>query len=135
MRNIRKAGSYLLPALALGALVAAQTAPAQETDPAEAPANICLRSNQIDNWEVTNDRTMIVTDRRDNQYKLGLVGTCAGLDNAQFQLGFETLTELSCIRRGDRIHYNDFTFGHERCTISSIEPYVAEEDAAEEAEG
>jgi hypothetical protein len=135
MRNIGKAGRHLLPAIAFGAILATQTAPAQESEVSEPPGNICLRSNQIDNWEVMNDRTMIVTDRRDNQYKLGLVGTCAGLDNAQFQLGFETLTELSCVRSGDRIHYNDPAFGHERCTISSIEPYVAEEDAEEAAEG
>ena len=129
MRN----NQILLSALALACAASAQPASAQDS----AGQNICLRSNQIDNWEVENDRTLIVTDRRDRQYRLGLIGTCTGLDNAQFQLGFESFSQFSCLRRGDSIHYNDLTFGHERCVISSIEPLdpAGSEAAAPEDEG
>jgi hypothetical protein len=40
--------------------------------------NVCLRSQWIYNWEIVDDKTLIVTDRRDQQYKLGLVGVCTG---------------------------------------------------------
>jgi hypothetical protein len=110
-----------------------QTAPAQETERADARRSVCLRSNQIDNWEVKDGRTMIVTDRRDNKYELGLAGACAGLDNSEWRLGFESLSELSCIRPGDSIHYVDPVFGRERCTITRVEPYV--EPETDESEG
>jgi hypothetical protein len=99
-----------------------------------AQGNVCLRSQWIDNWEIVDDKTLIVTDRRDQQYKIGLVGVCAGLQQTRFSLAFESLSELSCLRTGDSIHYNDLTFGRERCTISSIESYVAPEAEDSEAE-
>ncbi len=97
--------------------------------------NVCLRSQWIYNWEIVDDKTLIVTDRRDQQYKLGLVGVCTGLQQTRFSLAFESFSELSCLRPGDSIHYNDLSFGHERCTITSIESYVAEEAESSEAEG
>jgi len=115
--------TYLLCALGLGFAAMAQPIAAEEADDAKAES-ICLRSNDINNWEAENGRTLIVTDRRDRQYRLGLVGACTGIGNAQFQLGFETFTELSCLRPGDAIHYRDPAFGHERCVISSVEAYT-----------
>lgn len=100
---------------------------------AHAQDNICLRSRDIYNWEVIDDRTLIVTDRRDQQYKLGLVGTCAGLRQTRFSLAFGSLSELSCLRSGDSIQYNDLTFGRERCTISSIESYDSDETDSDQA--
>jgi hypothetical protein len=119
-------GRLFLSVLGLSLSFGAQSALAQD--------NICLRSQHIYNWEIVDDKTLIVTDRRDQQYKLGLVGACAGLQQTRFSLAFESFSELSCLRPGDSIHYNDLTFGRERCTISSIESYVAEEAESEEAE-
>ncbi len=119
-------GWLFLSALALSLGLTAESAYAQ--------GNICLRSQHIYNWEIVDDRTLIVTDRRDQQYKLGLVGTCAGLQQTRYSLAFESLSELSCLRPGDSIHYDDLTFGRERCTISSIESYVADEAVSEAAE-
>jgi hypothetical protein len=99
-----------------------------------AQGNVCLRSRDIYNWDVIDDKTLIVTDRRDQQYKIGLIGTCAGLQQTRFTLAFESLSELSCLRPGDSIRYNDLTFGPERCTISSIEAYAAGEVGDDEAE-
>ena len=119
-------GFLSLFALGLGLILAAESAHAQ--------GNVCLRSRDIYNWEIIDDKTLIVTDRRDQQYKLGVVGTCAGLQQTRFSLAFESLSELSCLRAGDSIHYDDLTFGRERCTISSIQSYVAGEAANDEAE-
>ena len=118
-------GRLILSVLGLSLGFSAQSAFAQD--------NICLRSQWIYNWEIVDDKTLIVTDRRDRQYKLGLVGVCAGLQQTRFSLAFESLSELSCLRPGDSIHYNDLTFGRERCTISSIESYVAPESESDEA--
>lgn len=104
------------------------------TESAFAQGNVCLRSRDIYNWDVIDDKTLIVTDRRDQQYKIGLIGTCAGLQQTRFTLAFESLSELSCLRPGDSIRYNDLTFGPERCTISSIEAYAAGEVGDDEAE-
>ena len=116
----------ILPALGLSLVLWAESAHAQD--------NICLRSRDIYNWNIIDDKTLIVTDRRDQQYKLGLVGTCAGLQQTRFALAFESLSELSCLRPGDSIRYNDLSFGPERCTISSIESYVADEAESEGVE-
>lgn len=97
------------------------------TIPAAAQDRVCLRAQQIDNWEIVDDKTLIVTDRLDRQYRLGLIGNCIGLQQTRFSLGFETFSELICIRPGDSIQYNDLTFGAERCTISSIESYTSED--------
>lgn len=101
---------------------------------AHAQGNVCLRSRDIYNWDIIDDKTLIVTDRRDDQYKLELVGTCAGLQQTRFSLAFESLSELSCLRPGDSIRYNDPAFGHERCTISAIKSYVANEADSDQAE-
>ncbi len=127
-----RAGKLLLSVLGLCVGVCVQSASAQD--------NFCLRSKQIYNWEIVDDKTLIVTDRRDRQFEIGLVGSCAGLQQTRFSLAFESFSELSCLRPGDSIHYNDLTFGRERCTISSIESYVApvsESDLSDsgEAEG
>ena len=113
-----------LSALGLGLGIGAESVYAQD--------NICLRSRDIYNWEIIDDKTLIVTDRRDQQFKLGLVGTCAGLQQTRFSLAFESLSELSCLRPGDSIHYTDLAFGRERCTISSIEPFVSDESDVDE---
>jgi hypothetical protein len=91
--------------------------------PAAAQGGACLRSQRIDNWKVIDDKTLIITDRADRQFKIAVVGTCAELQRTRFSLGFETLSELSCIRPGDAIRYDDPSFGPERCVISSIELY------------
>ena len=101
--------------------------------PAAAQDGVCLRTQQIDSWEVVDDKKLIVTDRLDRQYRLGLVGSCRGLQQTRFSLVFETISELSCIRPGDFIRYNDLTFGAERCTITSFESYAAEDPAAGES--
>ncbi len=122
---MRKSWLFLL-ALGLGFGLIGESAYAQD--------NICLRSQHIYNWDVVDDKTLIVTDRRDQQYMLGLVGSCAGLQQTRFSLAFESFSELSCLRPGDSIRYDDLTFGRERCTISSIEPYVADEADGDQAE-
>ena len=118
-------GWLFLSALGLSLGISAESVYAQ--------GSTCLRSRDIYNWEIIDDKTLIVTDRRDQQYELGLVGTCAGLQQTRFSLAFESLSELSCLRPGDSIHYNDLSFGRERCTISSVEPFVSDEPGVDEA--
>ena len=121
-----KKGWLFLSALGLSLGIGAESVYAQD--------NVCLRSRDIYNWEIIDDKTLIVTDRRDQKYRLGLVGTCTGLQQTRFSLAFESFSELSCLWPGDSIQYNDLTFGRERCTISSIESYIADVDDGDQAE-
>jgi hypothetical protein len=121
-----KTASLVVAALGIGFSVGVSSAFAQD--------NVCLRTQRIDNWEIIDDKTLILTDRLDRQYRLGLVGACTGLQQTRFSLGFETFSELSCIRPGDSIRFTDLTFGPERCTITSIESYIAEEAESPPAE-
>jgi len=121
-----KMGSLIVAALAMSFGFGVSSAFAQE--------NICLRTQRIDNWQVVDDKTLILTDRLDRQYKLGLVGACTRLQQTRFSLGFETFSELSCIRPGGSIRFTDLTFGPQRCRITSIESYIAEEAESPVAE-
>jgi hypothetical protein len=96
-------------------------------------ADACLRSTNIRGWDVVDSRTLMVTNNRREQFRVDLVGVCSGLDNANIALGFESLSELSCLGSGDSVHYNDVAFGHQRCTISSVEQVETPEDEAADA--
>ena len=90
--------------------------------PRPVAADTCLRSNQIQSWDVVDSRTMVVENTRGTQFEVNLVGVCPGIDSAQFALGFESFSELSCLRSGDEIHYDDPAFGYEVCTIANVQP-------------
>jgi hypothetical protein len=94
--------------------------------PADAqPQNYCLRNNRIWGWDVLDDRTMIVTDRQRNRFRVHLDGGCIGLTSALNTVAFRTWTNLGCLRPGDRVFYRARAFaGNERmsCFVRAIEP-------------
>ena len=61
-----KTASLVVAALGISFSVGVSSAFAQD--------NVCLRTQRIDNWEIIDDKTLILTDRLDRQYRLGLVG-------------------------------------------------------------
>jgi hypothetical protein len=96
----------------------------------------CLRGIDIYSFDAKNDRTLIVENNRHLKYRLSLFGTCTSMRFKE-RLAFKTIggSDLSCLSRGDEVRTRDFGSGiREVCTISKIEPYTAEMQAADRAE-
>ena len=87
----------LISALILSALAAA---------PASTEESACVRLNEIRSIETFNDRTLLVTNRLEEQYSVHLSGPCPGLSIPGVAPIFRPQSELDCLRRGDRIGFN-----------------------------
>ncbi len=74
--------------------------------PALAQSDVCLRLNDVQGTEVIDNRTLLMTDRRDNEYTVRMTGACVGLFSASQNLTFRPLSELSCLRQGDTMGYS-----------------------------
>jgi len=95
----------------------------------------CLRGIDIYSFDAKNDRTLIVENTRHLKYRLSLFGTCTSMKFKE-RLAFKTIggSDLSCLSRGDEVRSRDFASGfREVCSISKIEPYTAEMQAADKA--
>lgn len=117
-----------LAALAIAGLAAFSAVPAF-AEPG------CLRGIDIYNFDAKNDRTLIVENNRHLKYKLSLFGTCSSMKFKE-RLAFKTIggSDLSCLSRGDEVRSRQFGSGiREVCTISKIEPYTPEMQAADKA--
>ncbi|MGH6827349.1 MAG: DUF6491 family protein [Rhizomicrobium sp.] len=92
---------------------------------ADTAAPPCLRQNMVFGWKVVNDRTLIVTDRVRNRFKVSLAPGCFDL-KFHLALSFRSLARigLACLGR------NDFVLVRpgggdpaQRCLIAEIQPY------------
>jgi hypothetical protein len=94
--------------------------------PAANAAEPCLRMDNIYNWDVRNDRTLIVEDYQHRKFKVSLMGGCTNLKFRQ-ALAFKSFggTGLSCVTRGDAVVQRD-DVGPRRCPIAKIELYTPE---------
>ena len=88
----------VLTAAALASLVTSVPALAQE--------DACVRLSDIKQTKVLDRSTIVVTDRRDNQYTLHMGRACVGLDQFSERLTFRNNMRLRCLARGDLIDYN-----------------------------
>jgi hypothetical protein len=94
----------------------------------------CLQINMIDTWKVPDDKTLIVEDNFHNRFKVGLMGTCAGLSFKE-RVGFKTLgeTQMSCLSAGDDVIIHNFGTGGQLCPIRSVVPYTPDMEKADQA--
>jgi hypothetical protein len=117
--------------IALGVASSSPPAGAQIPSEVQPPGEVqtqsrayCLRNNRIWGWDVVDDRTMIVTDRQRNRFRVHLDGGCIGLTSALVTVSFRTPTSLGCLQPGDRVFYRARAFpGNERmsCFVRGIE--------------
>ena len=114
------------------ALIAAVWLAALFGAPAAANAS-CLRLERIYNWDVLDNKTLIVEDDIHQKFKLTLMGYCPNLPFKE-RLGFTAFggTGLSCISKGDDVISRDLE-AHYRCPITEIVPYTAEMEKADKA--
>jgi len=74
--------------------------------PASAEEVACVRLNEIRSIETYDDRTLVVTNREEEQYSVHLSGPCPGLSIPGVAPTFRPQSELDCLKRGDRIGFN-----------------------------
>jgi hypothetical protein len=71
--------------------------------------------------QALDERTLVATDRLKNAYTIHMAGTCGGLWKGTSALGFHVQgSELSCIRRGDRITYPIPGAGRVSCYVGGV---------------
>jgi len=102
--------------------------------PANAAGENCLRVGQINDWQATDNSTLIVKDSFRRKYKVGLMGTCINLNFKQ-RIGFSSPggTSLSCLSSGDTVFFRDSAMGEQRCAITSVIAYTPEMEKADKA--
>jgi hypothetical protein len=89
----------VLTAAVFAATLGAIPASAQNDD-------VCLRLNDVYNTRVHDSSTLVATDRQRNEYTLNMSGTCVGLTTDAQPLIFDTVSEFSCMKHGDRVSYS-----------------------------
>ena len=68
--------------------------------------NVCLRDRDVRSVEAYDGDTVIVTDRRRDQYTVNMVGICAGLSTSSRLINLHPKRgALQCLRRGDQVTY------------------------------
>ena len=107
------------------ALIAAALSGAIGASPAFAESDeVCLQNERIWSWRVINERTLVVTDVRNQAFLVSLGAGCVGLNNMVASIGFNTRTNLGCLKRGDRVSFREPTFGATSCFVRDVQPYA-----------
>ncbi len=89
----------------------------------------CLTDTRIYNTRVIDSRTILITDRRHNQYTVHMAGTCIGMDQFTLGLTFRKFMTLSCIRSGDMVSYDIPGAGHVNCFVRSVTAGAPDDEA------
>ncbi|HMH64183.1 MAG TPA: DUF6491 family protein [Rhizomicrobium sp.] len=101
---------------------------------AAAPA--CLQRTRTFSFAAQlGGRSVIVTDRSRQKFKVGFAGPCAALDHSE-QLGFQTMEQsrLACVERGDAlVSLRDTGMDNLKrsCVVREIAPYTPEMEKAD----
>jgi hypothetical protein len=112
MRNLNLAKALMLGALAAGSASAlAADEPAPPAAPAE--AQIPFAKRNIWNWQVIDDKTVLIQDQGRRWYKATLFGTCTNLPFAD-KVGFDSSP-------GDTFDkFSALLVRGQRCQLSSL---------------
>jgi hypothetical protein len=102
--------------------------------PSAAAPRACLQFGEIYNWNVVDDRTLIVEDNLHRKFRVSLLGYCPDL-NFKERVGFRSpgAMRLTCLSPGDSVIVNNLGAGFQRCPIKSIEAYTPAMQKADEA--
>ena len=107
----------------LGASVALSQQP--DVPPAPSSEKVCLQSNRMQNYDVVDDRTLVITDRFFKRYTVRMASGCVGLTPAALNVVLQTRTSLGCFGDdGDRVTFNSPGLGRLSCFVTSVENYV-----------
>ncbi len=68
--------------------------------------DVCLRLHDVYNTKIHDSSTIIATDRLRNEYTVHMRGACVGLTTNAQPLIFDTISEFSCMKHGDRVSYS-----------------------------
>jgi len=117
----------------LMAVLPIAAATAQPAPPVAAP-RACLEFGEIYNWNVVDNRTLIVEDNLHRKFRVSLLGYCPNL-NFKERVGFRSLgaMRLTCLSPGDSVIVNNMGAGFQRCPIKSVEAYAPAMQKADEA--
>lgn len=105
----------------------ASFAVSQQTNTPSAPAaeKVCLQSNRMMNYDVLDDRTLVITDRFFKRYTVRMASGCVGLTPAAMNVILRTRTSLGCFGQdGDSVAFNSPGLGRLSCFVTSVENYV-----------
>jgi hypothetical protein len=118
-------------ALAAAALfstsLGASVALSQQADAPSAPSSekVCLQSNRMQNYDVVDDRTLVITDRFFKRYTVRMASGCVGLTPAAMNVILRTRTSLGCFGQdGDSVAFNSPGLGPLSCFVTGVENYV-----------
>lgn len=118
-------------ALAAAALICtslgASVALSQQTDAPAASSSekVCLQSNRMQNYDVVDDHTLVITDRFFKRYTVRMASGCVGLTPAAMNVILQTRTSLGCFGQdGDKVAFNSPGLGRLSCFVTSVDNYV-----------
>ena len=94
----------------------------------------CLQVGNICNWNALDDKTLIVEDDWHKKFKVKLIGVCSNLKFHE-ALAFKSVggMAISCLTPGDDVISRDFALGPQRCSVTSVDAYTPEMEAADKA--
>ena len=119
--------ALLVAALISASLGGASVAFSQQADtPAGSSSEkVCLQSNRMQNYDVVNDHTLVITDRFFKRYTVRMASGCVGLTPAAMNVVLQTRTSLGCFGEdGDRVTFNSPALGRVSCFVTTVENYV-----------
>jgi hypothetical protein len=121
-RNI----AILLGAGLLGGALAASGALGQQSPRAPGSGEqVCLQTNRMMNYDVIDERTLVITDRFFKRYTVRMASGCVGLTPSAVDVVLRARTNLGCFGdAGDSVTFNSPGLGRLSCFVTSVETYV-----------
>jgi hypothetical protein len=120
--------AVLLGAALISTSLGASVALSQQADapPASSTEKVCLQSNRMQNYNVIDDHTLVITDRFFKRYTVRMASGCVGLTPAAMNVVLQTRTSLGCFGEdGDRVTFNSPGLGRLSCFVNGVENYAA----------
>jgi hypothetical protein len=87
---------------------------------------VCLQTNRMMNYDIVDDRTLIITDRFFKRYTVRMASGCVGLTPAAMDVVLQRRgTSLGCFGdSGDSVTFNSPGIGRLSCLVTGVENYV-----------
>ena len=117
--------AVLFAASIMCAALGASAALSQQTEPPPPAGKACLQANRMQNYDVLDDRTLVITDRFFKRYTVRMASGCVGLTRAAMNVVLQARTALGCFGdAGDKVAFNSPGLGPVSCFVTSVENYV-----------
>ena len=123
---MRRQHAALIGAVLMGAAVGASEAFSQQPEPASPDQQkVGLQPNRMMNYDVIDERTLVITDRFFKRYTVRMASGCVGLTPAAVNVILRTHTNLGCFgQNGDSVAFNSPGLGRLSCIVTGVENYV-----------